>query len=506
LLQPPSRPGALAAGLLVLCVSAARAQEAQDFAFAREHVLGTNLRLVVRCTKRESAERAEARALAEIARLEALLSRHAESSELRRWQANGGAEQELSADLLAVLRASDRWEQASDGAFNPAVQELALLWERAAANGKPPGLKERTELKKRLAPPHWEIAASGSRARLLSANALTLDGLAKGYIVDRALEQVLHGAGADGITGALLEIGGDLAVLGAMESEVAIADPQHKADNEAPAFRVRVKGRAVATSGDYQRGFQIGERWYSHIFDPGKGKPAEDVRSATAIAPNATDADALATILCVLDVPRGLELVRSLEGFEAALLDKEGTWHQTSGFRALRSDVPPPGSAAGDATWAERFELALEFELVRGSGRGYRRPYVAAWIEDESGAAVRTLCLWIEQRQWLRDLRRWTKLDRTRVAAGGAAIVDAISRATRAPGKYELLWDGKDDQGSALPGGTYHVCLEVVREHGSYQILRKSFTTAGAPFELELGSNEEVGSAIARYRARGSLR
>ncbi|MBL8896551.1 MAG: DUF2271 domain-containing protein [Planctomycetes bacterium] len=172
----------------------------------------------------------------------------------------------------------------------------------------------------------------------------------------------------------------------------------------------------------------------------------------------------------------------------------------------MRSDVPPPGAPAADASWSTRFELALEFELVRGSGRGYRRPYVAAWIEDESGAAVRTLCLWIEQRQWLRDLRRWTKLDRARVAAGGAPFVDAISRATRAPGKYELLWDGKDDQGRALPGGRYHLCLEVVREHGSYQILRKNFDTSAEPFELELGSNEEVGSAIARYRARGAAR
>ncbi|MBL8897363.1 MAG: FAD:protein FMN transferase, partial [Planctomycetes bacterium] len=376
--QSPFRSGALAAGLLVLCASTVRAQEAQDFAFAREHVLGTNLRLVVRGDSRDAAERAEARALAEIARLEALLSRYAETSELRRWQASGGTETELSADLLAVLRASDRWEQASDGAFNPAVQELALLWERAAANGKPPGLKERTELKKRLAPPHWEIAEGSSKARLLSSNALTLDGLAKGYVIDRALEQVLHGAGAEGITGALLEIGGDLAVVGAMESEVAIVDPQRKADNEPPAFRVRVQGRAVATSGDYQRGFRIGERWYSHLFDPAKGKPAEGIRSATAIAPNATDADALATILCVLDLSRGLELVRSLEGCEAALLDAEGTWHQTSGVRALRSDVPPPGAPAADASWSTRFELALEFELVRGSGRGYRRPYVAA--------------------------------------------------------------------------------------------------------------------------------
>ena len=78
-----------------------------------------------------------------------------------------------------------------------------------------------------------------------------------------------------------------------------------------------------------------------------------------------------------------------------------------------------------------------------------------------------------------------------------------IARPTRPPGKYEVLWDGKDDHGKPLTRGEYTLFIEAAREHGTYQIIRKQVTLAGKPFAEELKGNVEIKSASVEYRRKG---
>ena len=129
----------------------------------------------------------------------------------------------------------------------------------------------------------------------------------------------------------------------------------------------------------------------------------------------------------------------------------------------------------------------------RGRG-GAKRPYVAVWIEDAEGQPVRTLCLWVEKLKWLRDLRRWSRFH-----ARDRDFVDTISRATRRPGAYDLVWDGLDDAGRPVAPGAYTLLLEAAREHGTYQLMRQSITVGSAPFEHELEGNVEISAATVRF-------
>ena len=88
-----------------------------------------------------------------------------------------------------------------------------------------------------------------------------------------------------GVRGLLLNVGGDLRV-GRRDRRGRSASSAPWADSESsePIALIEVKDRAVATSGSSQRGFQIDGRWYSHIFDPRSGLPAEGVVEATVIA------------------------------------------------------------------------------------------------------------------------------------------------------------------------------------------------------------------------------
>jgi hypothetical protein len=87
-----------------------------------------------------------------------------------------------------------------------------------------------------------------------------------------------------------------------------------------------------------------------------------------------------------------------------------------------------------------------------------------------------------------------------RALAEGTEIVASVTSATRSPGKYTLDWDGKDAQGKPLKPGKYTVCIEVAREHGTYQIIRQEVELNGKPKQIPLQPNTEVASASIDYR------
>ena len=138
---------------------------------------------------------------------------------------------------------------------------------------------------------------SARTATHLDATPIILNSFTKSYIIDRAVRAALAGGSARAV---VVNIGGDLVARGAWTETVGVTDPLDNADNAAPLTRLAVRDRAVATSGGYRRGFDIGGRHYSHIVDPRTGRPTSQVISATVVADRAADAGALATAFCVL--------------------------------------------------------------------------------------------------------------------------------------------------------------------------------------------------------------
>jgi hypothetical protein len=175
--------------------------------------------------------------------------------------------------------------------------------------------------------------------------------------------------------------------------------------------------------------------------------------------------------------------------------------------------APKPGTARTAETpppWNPDFELLVNFEINRpdGDGQRFRRPYVAVWIEDKDGLPVRTLILWAQAGgpgpRWIPDLRRWYRGDQARRLVDDTDLVVTIARPTRMPGKYQVVWDGRDDLGQQLGAGQYTVSIEAAREHGTYQIIRKVVTLANEPLAEELKGNVEIKSASLAYRRKGS--
>lgn len=492
----------------------------RTFVYNHENVLGTSLELRVDAATEQAADAAEARTLAEVDRLTAVLSTYRPDSEISRWLAAPHGPVAVSPDLHAVLLACDRWESLSGGAFNARVEILTQLWKQSAAAGSVPDNDHIAAALERMKAPAWHLA--GGTAERTGDCPVSVNALAKGYIIQKAGECAHH---TPDVSAVLLNIGGDLQVWGGGEHTVSIANPHADAENAAPLTQAVLHAQSLATSGSYRRGTDAAGRHRSHIFDPRTGQPADGVLSASVIAADATTADALATVFCVLPPAESVRMARSLPGVSCLIVTEHGivrstgwpeapgaAFVQTPAAEPEKKDPPgekkdPPAADNAAAAWGLTHELLVNYEINAPGGGRVHRPYIAIWVEDKAGIPVRTLTLLMKPGKgdrWLPDLKRWHRSDRARQEAGGKALAPAISAATRQPGAYSVVWDGTGNDGTAIPPGTYTLYIEAAREHGTYQIMKKEITVGGAPIQEKMEGNVEIKSAALEYRQKAA--
>lgn len=299
-------------------------------AVARSRVLmGTGVHLQVLGRDRDAAAHAADAALDGMAGLEALLSRFRADSELSRLNAGGRIER-ASAALLDVLRLAEHVSRLGDGGFDITVQPLLDLYRgqlRATGELPAPDAIERTlaRVDRRA------VRIRGSSVTLARPDVeITLDGIGKGYVVDRGVALLReHGFG-----NVFVEAGGDLVAAGDKGSgrpwRIGIRRPRGGLALQA---RFDARDRAVATSGDYMQPFTPDYAQH-HILDPHTGRSAPELASATVAAPDAATADGLATLCMVLGPRRSRELLEDLPDCEGYFVSKALEVTRTSGFAA----------------------------------------------------------------------------------------------------------------------------------------------------------------------------
>ena len=480
---------------LTFGTAAALAQANSEFRFAREGVLGSSSTLVVRAKDEATAKQAEATVFGEVERLAGILSTWDEHSELARLVAAGGGKP--SAELTAALELAEHWRKVSHGAFAPGIAGLTKRWESAQQQGKAPGAAELALAAADLQQPAYQLSAGTLTVR----TPFTLDGVAKGHIVDLASQALGKIPGTSLVS---FQIGGDTR-LGKQGGPIALTDPRHPAANGEPLHTLQVHDAAVASSGDYARGFTIGGKHHSHILDPRTGQPCDGVLGASVVAKDTATADALATILCVLGPTEGLALLATIPGAEGLVVTADGKVHESRGLAAFVVAPTAAPTAAASGPFPAGFALQVDFTIkapaaANAGGRrgGWKRPYIAVWIEDLTGTPARTLALWGDERRWLRELRHWSRQN-----SETPRLVDLVSQATRKAGDYTLTWDGTDDEGRALAPGKYTVLIEASREHGGYELMKQPIELGSKPVTVAFEDNGEIEKAKVTYGKPG---
>lgn len=290
--------------------------------------MGTIVTLTVLHPDADEARHLVDQAFAEMERLEGILSRYRADSAVGRLNTVGRVD-EAPRELLDVLALSRRVHALTEGAFDVTVGPVAGLYASAGAEGV-----SASDLREALERVGMDrLVEDGSTVRFAEDRmSITLDGVAKGYIVDRTRSLLVRG----GLDRVLVNAGGDVATYDASEADPWSVGVQDPLDATRSIDVIRLTNDAVATSALPMRAF-VHDRTHPQIVDPRSGLPARRAASVTVIAEDAMTADALSTGLMVRGPDVDLETADPSLPFEALFVRQDGTRHATAGFRSARA-------------------------------------------------------------------------------------------------------------------------------------------------------------------------
>lgn len=287
---------------------------------------------------------------AEVDRIEAQMSVWQPQSDLMRLnRAEVGVWHDLKPDLARVLDLALRIGRASGGAFDIGMGHAVRAWGFGPDPADPKAIAE--AMATRLPAAHEALELDGLRLRKTAPLTLDLNGIAKGYGVDRlAATMTQHG-----IDAFLVGIDGELCAHGLQPDgsawTIAVEAPDH--ERRAPHAILQLHDGSVATSGDYRHWVEVRGKRLSHTMDPRRGAPlANSPASVTVVARSCAEADAWATALMVAGADAGAALA-ARQGLDALFLvrdDLGGVQGRSVGrLFSQGSQRPLPDASGGSA-------------------------------------------------------------------------------------------------------------------------------------------------------------
>lgn len=283
----------------------------------------------------ENAQEAVEAGIAEIQRLDDLLSTGKDTSEVAQINANGGGVLSEDTDYL-VKRALDIY-QSTNGAFDISIYPVMQLWGFTTGNFAVPSESDLAAKLALVDAGKIILSEENGQASISLPEGMEIDlgGIAKGYTSGRVMDVMK----SYGIKSAVINLGGNAHVLGnktdGSQWKVGIQDPE---DENGYLGGVSVTDRAIITSGGYERYFvdeDTGVK-YHHIIDPKTGYSANNgLISVTIVSADSTLADGLSTSLFVLGTEDAIiycEEHCAEDGFDAIMEDEDGKLYITDGI------------------------------------------------------------------------------------------------------------------------------------------------------------------------------
>ena len=251
-----------------------------------------------------------------------------------------GAHKELVVDksIIELLLFCKEMYTRTDGKLNIAMGSVLKIWHNYRnigmndpANAELPPFENLQEASK-----HTDIEKviinKVKNTVFISDPNVTLDvgAVAKGYAVEKVAQYLVE----KGITGYILNVGGNVRAIGDANGEpwqAGIENPDTSSD-EAYIEILNLVDKSLVTSGNYQRFYVVDGKNYHHIIDPDTLMPCEKFMSVSVITTDSGYADALSTTLFLMDYEDGLQLIESTEDTEAMWVLQDGTRKYSSGF------------------------------------------------------------------------------------------------------------------------------------------------------------------------------
>lgn len=283
-------------------------------------LMGTIIHLKIVCRDEEEGREVIRNTYLEMERVIKMFNLRDPDSQISRLN-QAGRLNSAAPELIDVVSVAIRYGDLSGGAFDVTI--LPVLEHARTGRAVPERVSRLVDYR--------NIQVDGKEIVFKTPGMqITLDGIAKGFVVDQAVE-ALKKQGYDQV---LVEAGGDLAVNGRESHDqgwsIGVSSPRpQKLEGYLAVFSIS-KG-AVATSGDYLNWFSE-DMSSHHIINPVSLLSPQELASVTVFAPTAMEADALSTTIMVLGADEGLRLANQLESIEAMVVTKDLSIKRTLGF------------------------------------------------------------------------------------------------------------------------------------------------------------------------------
>ena len=298
-----------------------------------EPIMGTNVTITVVAKTPEEGESAIDAGMAELRRLDAMMSLYKDGSELTKVNLAAGEHPvKVSPEMIEITERAVAVSKMTDGVFDVTVGPLVVLWQMRLKENKIPTDAEIALAKSRVGYRNIVINRKASTLFLRKPNMIMDFGGMKGYMADRVADLFRK----RGITNAVIAIAGDIWVLGRREDGKSWRiGVQHPREHDKTLVVLDLSNKYITTSGDYERFVIREKKRYHHIIDPRTGKPSKGVISATLIGDKGSLIDPLAKAPFILGPEQGMKLVKKV-GAEAIIVDDQGRVFMTPGVEAMR--------------------------------------------------------------------------------------------------------------------------------------------------------------------------
>jgi len=286
-------------------------------------LLGTVVEVQIRDTDRKKAETSIEKAFNEIKRIDDLFSTYNEDSPV--WKLNHNQDSLINVDpeIFRLMVLCDSIYNLTYGSFDVSLNKLLTTW---GFNGDDPSLPADDKISRALLKSGWnniKLLEDNSFKRYAGTE-LNFGAIAKGYAVDKAVNVLIK----LGINSALVNAGGEVKTIG----DDWVIGIQHPGNQNQTIEKINPGKMSVATSGDYEKYFELNGKRYHHILNPKTGYPADSLISVTVLNKSCRIADALATAVFVLEQAKGLRLIENLPETEVMIIDKQMNKSYSSGF------------------------------------------------------------------------------------------------------------------------------------------------------------------------------
>ncbi len=294
-------------------------------------LMGSPFNITVVATNEEIGSINIQQAIAEITRIENLISSWNSKSETSLINKNAGIKPvKVSRELFKLIERSIQISEITDGAFDITYASMDDIWKY---DGTMQEMPSDAEIKKSVAKVGYKKIVLDEKNSTVflkeKGMKISFGAIGKGYAADKAKELLV----SKQVVGGIIDAAGDLTTWGTDANDkkwiIGVVNPQSK--NKIVSWLPMVES-SVATSGNYEKYVVFNSTKYSHIIDPRSGYPSSGIQQASIFAKSAELCDALATAVFILGKDDGLTLINQLGGVEMVLFDDNHEMYKTNGL------------------------------------------------------------------------------------------------------------------------------------------------------------------------------